>query len=148
MPLCPQTIFAADDIKRQLPEESKRFLGVDKSWKAIMKRTNNNPNCLVAGTVKGMKETLQRHNEVLDQIQKSLEDYLETKRVAFPRFYFLSNEELLEVLAQTRDPQAVQVRAVVNLCVNVCVCVPSQIWVYSVAQAWVHYHHRLCFVTC
>ena len=32
-----------------------------------------NPNCLVAGTVKGMKETLQRHNEVLEQIQKSLE---------------------------------------------------------------------------
>ena len=52
-----------------------------------------------------MKETLQRHNEVLDQIQKSLEDYLETKRIAFPRFYFLSNEELLQILAQTRDAQ-------------------------------------------
>ena len=48
-----QTIFAADDIKRQLPEESKKFAGVDKSWKTIMKRTNGNPNCIVAGTVKG-----------------------------------------------------------------------------------------------
>jgi dynein heavy chain, axonemal len=103
-----ETIFGAEDIKRQLPEESKRFTGVDRSWRAIMKRTNGNPLALVAGTVKGLKETLVRHNEVLEQIQKSLEDYLETKRSAFPRFYFLSNDELLEILAQTRDPQAVQ----------------------------------------
>ena len=37
-----------------------------------------------------------------------IQDYLETKRIAFPRFYFLSNEELLQILAQTRDAQAVQ----------------------------------------
>ena len=58
-----------------------------------------------AGTVPGVLEAFQRSNETLEKIQKNLEDYLETKRMAFPRFYFLSNDELLEILAQTKNVQ-------------------------------------------
>ncbi|XP_070535810.1 dynein axonemal heavy chain 6-like isoform X2 [Ptychodera flava] len=103
-----ESIFSAPDIQRQLPAESKMFATVDKSWKEIMRKVNRLPNALRAATQPGLLETFQNNNALLDQIQKCLEAYLESKRVVFSRFYFLSNDELLEILSQTRNPQAVQ----------------------------------------
>lgn len=56
----------------------------------------------------GLLDTLIEMNTILEDIQKSLDMYLETKRHIFPRFYFLSNDDLLEILGQSRNPEAVQ----------------------------------------
>ena len=53
-------------------------------------------------------EQLNDMNVKLEEIQKSLDMYLETKRQIFPRFYFLSNDDLLEILGQSKNPEAVQ----------------------------------------
>ncbi|XP_044766447.1 dynein axonemal heavy chain 6 [Coccinella septempunctata] len=103
-----EVIFSAPDIQRQLPAESKLFLIVDKAWKELMRRTAKVPLALEAANYPNLLEILQKNNTLLEQIMKCLESYLETKRVAFPRFYFLSNDELLDILAQTRNPHAVQ----------------------------------------
>eukprot|EP01038_Epipyxis_sp_PR26KG_P008413 gene8413-11380_t len=107
-----ENIFGAEDIQKQLPAESQKFLVVDRSWKAIMNRTKVDPHVLSAlhplDNGHSLLETFLMNNEALESIQKSLEEYLETKRMAFPRFYFLSNDELLEIMSQTRDPHAVQ----------------------------------------
>lgn len=49
----------------------------------------------------------QENNKKLEEIQKGLDDYLGTKRGAFPRFCFLSSDDLIEILSQTRNVQAV-----------------------------------------
>jgi len=41
-------------------------------------------------------------------VQKKLEDYMETKREAFPRFFFLSNDELIDILANSQNLEIVQ----------------------------------------
>jgi dynein heavy chain len=103
-----ESIFSAPDIQRQLPDESRMFSQVDRTWKEIMRRVARNPNAIKSGTTPGTLESMQQNNVLLEQIQKCLEDYLESKRLLFPRFYFLSNDELLEILSQTKNPQAVQ----------------------------------------
>lgn len=60
------------------------------------------PLAMEAATQEGLLEKFVKNNELLEQIMKCLESYLETKRVSFPRFYFLSNDELLDILAQVR----------------------------------------------
>lgn len=65
------------------------------------------PTVLEACSYNKLREYFDQSLETLDQVQKGLNDYLQTKRAAFPRFYFLSSEELLSILAQTRDPEAV-----------------------------------------
>lgn len=44
----------------------------------------------------------------MESIQRALEQYLETKRHVFPRFYFISNDDLLEILGNSKKPEMVQ----------------------------------------
>lgn len=73
-----------------------------------MRRVEDRPNAMRCATGHGVLDNLQQNNQSLEKIQRCLEDYLETKRLIFPRFYFLSNVELLDILAQSKNPDAVQ----------------------------------------
>ena len=55
-----------------------------------------------------MLEKLSEMSAKLEEIQKALDMYLETKRQIFPRFYFLSNDDVLEILGQSQNPEAMQ----------------------------------------
>ncbi|ESP04959.1 hypothetical protein LOTGIDRAFT_184938 [Lottia gigantea] len=103
-----ENIFLGEDIRKQLPGESKAFDDVNKNWKEIMTRLDKDRNALRGTHHKGMLEQLNDMNVKLEEIQKSLDMYLETKRQIFPRFYFLSNDDLLEILGQSKNPEAVQ----------------------------------------
>jgi dynein heavy chain len=106
-----ESIFVgAEDIRLQLPEEAKKFDAIDKTWKQIMIATNKNRNVIDACHADSRMELLAELSERLDKCQKSLSDYLDTKRNSFPRFFFISDDELLSVLGSS-DPTSIQEHA-------------------------------------
>ena len=65
------------------------FTVVNGVWIESMAETAREPARCCRSRREGLLEQLTDANEKLDVIKKVLSDYLETKRLAFPRFFFL-----------------------------------------------------------
>ncbi|KAL0223335.1 hypothetical protein P9112_002725 [Eukaryota sp. TZLM1-RC] len=103
-----EPIFASPDIVKQLPQEYKRFQTVDTTWRKLLGEAHKNPEVLSYCQMNDLYKKFCDSNVLLNQVQKGLSQYLESKRAVFARFYFLSDDDLLKILSQTVNPQAVQ----------------------------------------
>lgn len=103
-----EPIFTSEDIAQQLPIETKKYMTMERTWRRIMRNAQENPKVLSYCGDSKLLESLKDANHLLEVVQKGLTDYLETKRMIFPRLFFLSDDELLEILSQARNPLAVQ----------------------------------------
>jgi len=104
-----EAVFSGGDIVKQLPQEAKRFQNIDKNYMKVV--TNAIETANVISTCYDnelMKNLLPHLTEQLELCQKSLTAFLDTKRAEFPRFYFVSDPTLLEILSLGSDPHAVQ----------------------------------------
>ena len=98
-----QPIFTGTSIQQKLYKEARDWTMVDKTWTGIMTLTHNHPDFVNVMHRENLLENLQECNRLLDSITQGLNAYLETKRQAFPRFFFLSNDELITILSHTKD---------------------------------------------
>ncbi|VEN40996.1 unnamed protein product, partial [Callosobruchus maculatus] len=103
-----ESIFmSSEDIRKQLPEDSARFDNTDRNFKELMKEMAKIPNVIESTNRPGLLEVLEDYQRDLTLCEKALAVYLETKRLAFPRFYFVSSADLLDVLSNGNQPELV-----------------------------------------
>ena len=100
-----ESIFVgSEDIRLQLPVDSDRFDNTNIEFKDLMVVMAKIPNVIEATSEPGMAEKLEVIQAKLALCEKALAEYLETKRLAFPRFYFASSVDLLDILSNGNQP--------------------------------------------
>jgi dynein heavy chain, axonemal len=91
-----------------MPVEYKKFMEVDTHWRKTMELVHETPEVMYVSEQDGLRAQFDTQNKNLSDIQKALSAFLEQKRLVFARFFFLGSDELLQILANTKDPQLVQ----------------------------------------
>lgn len=97
-------LFGSSDIKAQLPGEWSRFKSVDSEFVALMRRIANKPFAMEVLNIDNIQRTLERLGNLMGVIQRALGEYLEKQRSDFSRFYFLGDDDLLEIMGNSGEP--------------------------------------------
>ena len=103
-----ESVFTGGDIAKQMPVEAKKFVKIDKDWAKVMARAADASLVVECCENELLKNNLPVMYSELEMCQKALDGYLEQKRSMFPRFYFVSNPVLLQMLSQGSDPKMIQ----------------------------------------
>jgi dynein heavy chain 2 len=91
-----------------LPHEQGRFKKVDDEFRNIASEVRSDQRVVALAEISGLTEKLPALIDQLDRCQKALSDFLEEKRSRFPRFYFIGDDDLLEILGQSQNPTVIQ----------------------------------------
>ena len=100
-----EAIFlASHDIRAQLPDDTKRFEGIDLEFKELMRDIAARKGVVACCSAEGREISLNTMNKELEICQKALSEYLDMKKNIFPRFFFVSNMALLDILSNSNNP--------------------------------------------
>ena len=104
-----ETLFiGSEEVKKELPVDAERFVGIDVDVKQVLKDISGIKNAVKAcSTDPELIKKLENTQSKLEMCEKSLANYLEQKRRIFPRFYFVSTSDLLDILSNGNDPAKV-----------------------------------------
>ncbi|CAB1113053.1 unnamed protein product [Ectocarpus sp. CCAP 1310/34] len=101
--------IGSEEVKKELPEDAKRFEGIDTDVKALLKSMWEKKSVRDGCNTDGYLEKLESIQEQLELCKKSLADFLDGRRRQFPRYYFVSEADLLDILSNGSDPNKILV---------------------------------------
>ncbi|MGH0161968.1 UNVERIFIED_CONTAM: hypothetical protein FKN15_041793 [Acipenser sinensis] len=105
-----ESVFSDPNIAKELPQDAKRFAKVERNWIKMMRSANNTKNVLQCCCAEELpKEVVLRNMyKELEICCQSLTSFLDRRRQAFPRFYFLPDLVLLSFISHPTDIGSLQ----------------------------------------
>ncbi|XP_001847712.2 cytoplasmic dynein 2 heavy chain 1 [Culex quinquefasciatus] len=99
-----QPIFGAGTLKK----EEAVFKSIDKNFRYIMKEIADDPRVVSVNRINNVLSIIETLQSQISRCQNALSSYITTKRNVFSRFYFLSDDDLLEILGQSSKEAIIQ----------------------------------------
>lgn len=100
-------IFDYPEMQQQLTRENQVLQTVSKLWMdEVINRLEETASLLDLVELEELPQKLRSACNDMTLVVRGLNEFLEKKRLAFPRFFFLSNEELVQLLARGSRPDA------------------------------------------
>ncbi|XP_075240849.1 dynein beta chain, ciliary-like isoform X3 [Convolutriloba macropyga] len=96
-------IFAKSEIATVLPKEAILFSSLNKNFRTLMRATAHKPNILQCCFYKGIRKTLEKMFDNFEFCHSSLLRNLEKRKSRFSRFYFLSDDDVITLIAVGSD---------------------------------------------
>ncbi|SBS89777.1 dynein heavy chain, putative, partial [Plasmodium ovale curtisi] len=90
----------SEEVKKELPLYSKFFLTINDEYLEMLKQINDNNTKIVDfSNEPGAIDKLEDLKAKLCKSEKPLNEYLDSKRKSFPRFFFISSTDLIDILS-------------------------------------------------
>ncbi|XP_055534643.1 cytoplasmic dynein 2 heavy chain 1 [Wyeomyia smithii] len=99
-----EPIFGVGTLKR----EEAVFKSIDKNFRYIMKEIADDPKVVSVNKINNVLSIIETLQSQISRCQNALSSFITTKRNAFSRFYFLSDDDLLEILGQSMKEAIIQ----------------------------------------
>ncbi|KFB35182.1 AGAP010790-PA-like protein [Anopheles sinensis] len=99
-----EPIFGVGTLKK----EEAVFRSIDKNFRYIMKEVADDPRVVSLNRINNILSIIETLQGQITRCQNALSTYIKSKRNAFSRFYFLSDDDLLELLGQSSKESIIQ----------------------------------------
>ena len=99
--------IGSDEVKRELPDTAAKFKEIDTTVRNMLREARDTGNVKQACNKDGLIPLLEDITAKQDLCKKSLNEFLDSKRMQFARFYFVSESDLLDILSNGSNPPAV-----------------------------------------
>jgi len=93
------SLFRQQSVSQSLPIQTNRFNHISQKWETIVDHVKSNGKIINVCAFKSIIEDFQEINNTIQEIMSSLHSYLDIKRQSIPRFFYLSDSELLTIIS-------------------------------------------------